>query len=101
MVQAAQLAGIDLAEVERIATADDSSLVDAFNKLSQASAFAMTAAEFDAHAKGSRTWRRILRRRACGRRDFKAANHTFSSSDWRRDAEDATLDWLRSLPGSR
>ena len=31
----------------------------------------------------------------CARRDFESADHTFSTTQWRSDAANATLDWLR------
>jgi uncharacterized protein len=55
----------------------------------------LTAAEFDGLVKSSNAWRRILRRQGYTRKNLPAANHTFSSAEWRRQVEIWTRDWVR------
>ncbi len=54
----------------------------------------LTAAEFRSLANSSRDWRRILGRSSCVQRDIPAANHTFSSAEWRSEVELLTRDWV-------
>lgn len=57
----------------------------------------MTAAEFEEVSATSRRWRGILDRPNVTTRRLPSADHTFSSGDDRRAAEQATLAWLRTL----
>lgn len=54
----------------------------------------LTAREFLQHAAGSSAWRGLLGSSRVTRADVPLADHTFSCAAWRRQAEDATLDWL-------
>ncbi len=55
----------------------------------------LTAKEFLQHADASSAWRGLLRSRKVSRIDIDQADHTFSSREWRRQAEEATLAWLQ------
>jgi exosortase A-associated hydrolase 1 len=55
----------------------------------------LTAGEFKDTANASRRWRRLLASNRVTRHDLPAANHTFSSQDWRGQVETWTVDWVR------
>jgi uncharacterized protein len=54
-----------------------------------------TAREFLEYTSGSDSWRGLLERPNLTRIDIAAANHTFSSQEWRESVENACLDWLK------
>jgi hypothetical protein len=56
----------------------------------------LTAKEFLDHAGRSAAWTRVLAGPRIRRIDFPEADHTFSRAEWRREVEDATLEWLGS-----
>ncbi len=53
------------------------------------------ADEFRDLTGSARRWRRLVRRATTQRRDFPAANHTFSRADWRDQVAEWTRTWLR------
>jgi uncharacterized protein len=55
----------------------------------------LTAKEFVEWARGSPRWRSLLDRTSVERRDIADADHTFSEVQWRTEAEQHTLHWLR------
>ena len=55
----------------------------------------LTASEFMEWVRGSHRWRSLLDRADVERRDIAEADHTFSDTQWRTEAEQHTLDWLR------
>ena len=57
----------------------------------------LTAAEFTDMTKSSGRWKKILRRRSVDVRSIDAANHTFSSKEWRNEVECWTDQWVRKL----
>jgi exosortase A-associated hydrolase 1 len=54
----------------------------------------LTAKELLDHAGRSAAWTRVLAGPRLRRIDFPEADHTFSRAEWRREVEDATLEWL-------
>jgi uncharacterized protein len=54
-----------------------------------------TAREFLEYTSGSDSWHGLLERPNLTRIDIAAANHTFSSQEWRESVENACLDWLK------
>jgi exosortase A-associated hydrolase 1 len=56
----------------------------------------LTAKEFLELAGRSEVWTRLLASPRIRRVDFPEADHTFSRAGWRREVEDATLEWLGS-----
>lgn len=58
----------------------------------------LTAKEFLEYAGSHAEWARLLSDTKVHRVDLPAADHTFSSTPWRRQVEDATVAWLRALP---
>ena len=54
----------------------------------------LTAREFDEYTSNDTRWKGLLARRTVERRDCADADHTFSSAQWRNDAEAATADWI-------
>ena len=56
----------------------------------------LTAAEFDVCVSASSQWAALMRRSLVQRRDFPAANHTFSRQEWRDQVAAWTDEWLRS-----
>ena len=56
----------------------------------------LTAAEFVEFSGSSSSWRGIMSKSMCQKREFPGVNHTFSSEDWRSLAARATSDWLLS-----
>jgi exosortase A-associated hydrolase 1 len=57
----------------------------------------LTAREFDALARTSKTWPRLLAMPTVSRRDLEAADHTFSSRAWRDQVAKWTSEWIRSI----
>ncbi len=57
----------------------------------------LTAAEFKDEVQSSPRWSRALERATVQRRDFPAANHTFSTAAWRDGVALCTEQWLESL----
>jgi exosortase A-associated hydrolase 1 len=55
----------------------------------------LTAREFVEYAQSSPRWTGLLGRPNLVRHDIRAADHTFSSAQWRGEVEAQTLDWLR------
>jgi exosortase A-associated hydrolase 1 len=55
-----------------------------------------TAKEFREYAASSPAWRGLLDAPRCQSLDLAAADHTFSSNEWRETVENACLDWLNS-----
>lgn len=53
-----------------------------------------TAKEFLEHVAGDEAWRGLLDRPGLTRVDIAAADHTFSSHEWRKSVENACLDWI-------
>lgn len=53
-----------------------------------------TAKEFLEHVAGDAAWRGLLDRPGLTRVDIAAADHTFSSHEWRKTVENACLAWL-------
>lgn len=53
-----------------------------------------TAREFLEYAAGDEAWQGMLARPGLSRIDIAAADHTFSSHEWRKTVENACLDWL-------
>lgn len=56
----------------------------------------LTAAEFKDKVAGSPSWQRLLSRPGITCRDYAAANHTFSSREWRDQVASWTEQWLHS-----
>lgn len=56
----------------------------------------LTAREFCDHAAGDVRWRTLLKHQRVTRHDLADADHTFSSSQWRDEVAQTTIDWLRS-----
>jgi hypothetical protein len=56
----------------------------------------LTAKEFLEHVRESETWTRLLASPKIRRIELPEADHTFSRAAWRREVEDATLEWLGS-----
>ena len=54
----------------------------------------LTAREFDQHVAASSEWRALLRRPSVSHVDIADADHTFSASSSRLEAERATIEWL-------
>ena len=57
----------------------------------------LTAAEFVDLTKSSSRWKRILRRQSVAVETIDAANHTFSSEEWRNQVERSTEQWVRKI----
>jgi exosortase A-associated hydrolase 1 len=57
-----------------------------------------TAKEFLECVRSSSAWSGVLSHLGLTRVDIEDADHTFSSSAWRQEVEQATLAWLRQLP---
>ena len=55
----------------------------------------LTAKEFADAAQGSTQWLEIFAEKRVTRREFAAADHTFSRREWRDQVADWTLAWLR------
>jgi exosortase A-associated hydrolase 1 len=53
-----------------------------------------TAKEFLEYTAGDDAWRGLLDRPGLTRVDIAAADHTFSSHEWRKSVENACLDWI-------
>ncbi len=53
-----------------------------------------TAKEFLEYASSNADWHGLLDRPGLSRLDMPAADHTFSSQEWRKTVENACLDWL-------
>lgn len=58
-----------------------------------------TAKEFLECAHSDPVWAGLLERPNVRRYDIVGADHTFSSAAYRLEVEQATLDWLREIPG--
>lgn len=58
-----------------------------------------TAKEFLEYAATSAPLSAALRQSSLERRDMAEADHTFSNALWRRQVEETTVDWLKTLPG--
>ncbi len=58
----------------------------------------LTAKEFLEHATRDNEWQRALRHPRLARRDFPAADHTFSDAASRQAVEAATVDWIKHVP---
>jgi uncharacterized protein len=54
-----------------------------------------TAKEFLEYTASDKNWRGLLDRHDLTRVDIVAADHTFSSQEWRKTVENACLDWLK------
>ena len=54
-----------------------------------------TAKEFLECTSCHADWRRLLDRPGLSRLDIPAADHTFSSQEWRKTVENACIDWLK------
>jgi uncharacterized protein len=54
----------------------------------------LTAREFDERSSMDARWKGPLGRGSVERRDFADADHTFSSGEWRDQAETATVEWI-------
>jgi exosortase A-associated hydrolase 1 len=54
----------------------------------------LTAAEFEDLVAASRPWRKLMRRTSCQTVRLEAADHTFSTDEWRRFVEKTTIDWV-------
>jgi exosortase A-associated hydrolase 1 len=54
----------------------------------------LTAKEFDDAARGSKRWRRLFAETRLTRRDFAAADHTFSRRSWRDEVASWTCAWI-------
>ncbi|HSQ81015.1 MAG TPA: hydrolase 1, exosortase A system-associated [Casimicrobiaceae bacterium] len=54
----------------------------------------LTEREFDEHSSTDARWKGLLGRGSVERRDFAEADHTFSSAEWRDQAETATIEWI-------
>ncbi len=59
----------------------------------------LTADEFRELCATSAEWQRLDRRPSVTHVAMRAANHTFSSAEWRMAVEDATLEWLQAAAG--
>ena len=57
----------------------------------------LTAAEFRDLIKSSSEWRHEIQKKHVCVREFPAANHTFSSGEWRNEVAEWTLQWVREL----
>ena len=57
----------------------------------------LTAAEFIDMTKSSGRWKRIFRRHSVEVKTIDAANHTFSSKEWRSNVELWTEQWVRNI----
>jgi exosortase A-associated hydrolase 1 len=57
----------------------------------------LTAKEFLHYTATSPSWRGVLDDARISRVDVAESDHTFSCHAWRRQVEDATIDWLRSF----
>ncbi len=55
-----------------------------------------TAKEFLEYAGAHPAWEGLLESPGCLRVDLTAADHTFSTNEWRKTVENACLDWLNS-----
>ncbi len=64
------------------------------------SGFDLVAREFADYTAQDPLWREILGCVGVERMDLVEADHTFSRSDWKRAAEEATLAWLQKLRAS-
>lgn len=60
----------------------------------------LTAREFDEYAAADSRWRESLRRSSVRRVDIPDADHTFSGTESRLEAERATVEWLRERFGA-
>jgi exosortase A-associated hydrolase 1 len=56
----------------------------------------ITAAEFQAAARGSRRWRKLLKRKNVTLQRLEQADHTFSRRAWRDQVAAWTLEWMRT-----
>lgn len=59
----------------------------------------LTAKEFDAAARGSSRWRKLYSNSRVTRRQFPAADHTFSRRLWRDQVADWTYEWIKERWG--
>lgn len=57
----------------------------------------LTAREFEDVAKASPQWTGLLARQSLLRRDLKAADHTFSRSEWTETVNAWTIEWVAGL----
>jgi exosortase A-associated hydrolase 1 len=57
----------------------------------------LTAAEFLTVSGASRDWQTLRKRAAVQQHHLDAADHTLSTSPWKRQVEAWTLEWLRSM----
>jgi len=55
----------------------------------------LTAAEFEDMVKGSKAWKKLLRKKAVEFHYLPEANHTFSKQVWRDEVAGCTLAWVR------
>ena len=60
----------------------------------------LTAREFDEYAAADRRWSESLHRSSVRRVEIPDADHTFSASESRLEAERATVEWLRERFGA-
>ena len=60
----------------------------------------LTAREFDEYAAADPRWRELLHRPSVRRVDIANADHTFSATESRLEAEQATVEWLRERLGA-
>jgi hypothetical protein len=57
----------------------------------------LTAAEFVDLCSRARSWRRVMDSPRVQRIDIPAADHTFSSQQWRTEVETITSNWIAEL----
>jgi exosortase A-associated hydrolase 1 len=57
----------------------------------------LTASEFKETIKADAEWQTLLKQPQIQRQDFETADHTFSSSLWRKQVEQWTTAWLNSI----
>jgi len=60
-----------------------------------------TAKEFLECTETDPDWAGLLRQPGLTRLDIVEADHTFSSSQWRTEVEDAVLNWMVELRGTK
>jgi exosortase A-associated hydrolase 1 len=57
----------------------------------------LTASEFKETVKADSEWQALLKDPRVSRQDFEAADHTFSSAQWREQVAKWTTDWLKAI----
>jgi exosortase A-associated hydrolase 1 len=57
----------------------------------------LTAAEFKEMVKLDLKWQTLLKNSRVNRDEITEADHTFSSSEWRAQVENLTINWLREI----